>query len=161
MLPATCNLQPATQDNHVRSARGLPIGTPMPHEQIAIAVPISRNRNRRTTERCRPTTDAPKRDAAACTVRRVPADDIESAVIDQQRGLLRPCRQRPCRRRAAEEGDELTAFGEAPPGPLRTSLLRQGNYSGNRGRPTGVLRAWRSQGPTGWKEIDRTVTPSS
>ena len=30
-----------------------------------------------------------KRDAASCTVRRVPAAEIESAVVDQLRGLLR------------------------------------------------------------------------
>jgi hypothetical protein len=30
-----------------------------------------------------------KRDAEACTVRRVPAAEIESAVVDQLRGLLR------------------------------------------------------------------------
>ena len=30
-----------------------------------------------------------KRDADACTVRRVPAAKIESAVVDQVRGLLR------------------------------------------------------------------------
>ena len=34
-------------------------------------------------------TDVLKRDADACTVRRVPAAEIESAVIDQVRGLLR------------------------------------------------------------------------
>ena len=34
-------------------------------------------------------TDVLKRDAEACTVRRVPAAEIESAVIDQLRGLLR------------------------------------------------------------------------
>ncbi|TAK48151.1 MAG: recombinase family protein [Xanthobacteraceae bacterium] len=34
-------------------------------------------------------TDLLKRDAASCTVRRVPATEIESAVIDQLRGLLR------------------------------------------------------------------------
>jgi DNA invertase Pin-like site-specific DNA recombinase len=34
-------------------------------------------------------TDVLKRDAAACTVRRVPAAEIESAVVDQLRGLLR------------------------------------------------------------------------
>jgi DNA invertase Pin-like site-specific DNA recombinase len=34
-------------------------------------------------------TDVLKRDAEACTVRRVPAGEIESAVIDQLRGLLR------------------------------------------------------------------------
>ena len=34
-------------------------------------------------------TDVLKRDAEACTVRRVPAAEIESAVVDQLRGLLR------------------------------------------------------------------------
>jgi site-specific DNA recombinase len=34
-------------------------------------------------------TDVLKRDAKACTVRRVPAAEIESAVVDQLRGLLR------------------------------------------------------------------------
>ena len=34
-------------------------------------------------------TDVLKRDADACTVRRVPAAEIESAVVDQLRGLLR------------------------------------------------------------------------
>ena len=34
-------------------------------------------------------TDVLKRDAASCTVRRVPAAEIESAVVDQLRGLLR------------------------------------------------------------------------
>jgi DNA invertase Pin-like site-specific DNA recombinase len=34
-------------------------------------------------------TDVLRRDAAACTVRRVPAAEIESAVVDQLRGLLR------------------------------------------------------------------------
>ncbi len=34
-------------------------------------------------------TDVLKRDAQACTVRRVPAAEIESAVVDQLRGLLR------------------------------------------------------------------------
>lgn len=34
-------------------------------------------------------TDVLKRDAEACTVRRVPAGEIESAVIEQVRGLLR------------------------------------------------------------------------
>jgi DNA invertase Pin-like site-specific DNA recombinase len=34
-------------------------------------------------------TDVLKRDADACTVRRIPAGEIESAVIDQLRGLLR------------------------------------------------------------------------
>jgi DNA invertase Pin-like site-specific DNA recombinase len=34
-------------------------------------------------------TDVLKRDAAACTVRRVPAAEIENAVVDQLRGLLR------------------------------------------------------------------------
>ena len=34
-------------------------------------------------------TDVLKRDAEACTVRRIPAAEIESAVIDQLRGLLR------------------------------------------------------------------------
>ncbi len=34
-------------------------------------------------------TDVLKRDAEACPVRRVPAAEIESAVIDQLRGLLR------------------------------------------------------------------------
>ena len=34
-------------------------------------------------------TDVLKRDANLCTVRRVPAAEIESAVVDQLRGLLR------------------------------------------------------------------------
>ena len=34
-------------------------------------------------------TDVLKRDAEACTMRRVPAAEIESAVVDQLRGLLR------------------------------------------------------------------------
>jgi hypothetical protein len=34
-------------------------------------------------------TDVLKRDAGACPVRRVPAAEIESAVVDQLRGLLR------------------------------------------------------------------------
>ncbi len=34
-------------------------------------------------------TDVLKRDADACTVRRVPAAEIESTVVDQLRGLLR------------------------------------------------------------------------
>jgi hypothetical protein len=34
-------------------------------------------------------TDVLSRDAEACTVRRVPAAEIESAVVDQLRGLLR------------------------------------------------------------------------
>jgi hypothetical protein len=34
-------------------------------------------------------TDVLKRDADSCTVRRVPAAEIESAVVDQLRGLLR------------------------------------------------------------------------
>jgi site-specific DNA recombinase len=34
-------------------------------------------------------TDVLKRDADACSVRRIPAAEIESAVIDQLRGLLR------------------------------------------------------------------------
>ncbi len=34
-------------------------------------------------------TDLLKHDAAACTVRRVPAAEIEAAVVDQVRGLLR------------------------------------------------------------------------
>ena len=34
-------------------------------------------------------TDVLKRDGAGCTIRRVPAGEIETAVIDQLRGLLR------------------------------------------------------------------------
>ena len=34
-------------------------------------------------------TDVLKRDANACTVKRVPAAEIESAVVEQVRGLLR------------------------------------------------------------------------
>ena len=34
-------------------------------------------------------TDVLKRDGASCTIRRVPAGEIENAVIDQLRGLLR------------------------------------------------------------------------
>ena len=57
-------------------------------------------------------TDVLKRDADACPVRRVPAAEIESAVIDQVRGLLRVAGDHR-RARGARRGKRWTDISEA------------------------------------------------
>ena len=68
-------------------------------------------------------TDVLKRDAEACTVRRVPAAEIENAVIDQLRGLLRAPEIIVRTWRAARQIDGRHHRGRGAGGPARLDPL--------------------------------------